>query len=360
MKVPKIPKLSVRSTGFNGVNAINTKPPSIERGSSKGWTQATARRNKIFLQSVVSAQIIHLQGFAFTLTFREIPETPRILAKLIDNLTKFLARNGVEHYHWVIEWTRKGIPHIHGVAFAQNDKLPPCPTRHDLQTANQYQWDPLGIKKYWVKSTPKYDTLHRSQFVTPVYGIDGWFKYVSKHASRGLDHFQRQRDSLPISWQGQTGRMWGKSRDWPLRADDFDISRKAFFQIRRWVKGFLKSSAQTELRRVKNHNLNWSKAKAWALAATGEKAKSDFVYRIKDELRARRGVVRTRKLFNVGRRDLSEIKVIPVCHSCDAQALMGPWLAVLSAQHPLAVAPWAAPSTPESKRLSRARLMHGL
>jgi hypothetical protein len=38
-------------------------------------------------------------------------------------------------------------------------------------------------------------------------------KYLSKHAARGVRHYQRQ--GKPVGWD-KTGRLWGKGGDWPV------------------------------------------------------------------------------------------------------------------------------------------------
>lgn len=44
----------------------------------------------------------------------------------------------------------------------------------------------------------------------------GWFQYLSKHAARGVAHYQRSKDGIPPEWQERTGRVWGHVGEWPL------------------------------------------------------------------------------------------------------------------------------------------------
>ena len=33
----------------------------------------------------------------------------------------------------------------------------------------------------------------------------------------GVKHYQRNAENIPEGWQARTGRVWGKSGDWPVR-----------------------------------------------------------------------------------------------------------------------------------------------
>lgn len=74
-------------------------------------------------------------------------------------------------------------------------------------------------------------------------GPEGWLKYLSKHASRGVAHYQRQ--GTPNGWTG-TGRLWGKGGSWPvveplaLVVDDPTMRR-----LRRLVRGYVLAEARS-------------------------------------------------------------------------------------------------------------------
>ena len=96
------------------------KPP--ERLPNRGWTKHASRRNNQFLYSVRIADVPG-NGFSFTLTigddFDECP-TPVVFHGWINRLFVELRRTGRMHcYHWVIEWQKRGVPHIHGVVFEE-------------------------------------------------------------------------------------------------------------------------------------------------------------------------------------------------------------------------------------------------
>ena len=51
----------------------------------------------------------------------------------------------------------------------------------------------------------------------PINDAIGWFQYLSKHAARGVKHYQRTAENIPEGWKSKTGRVWGKGGHWPLR-----------------------------------------------------------------------------------------------------------------------------------------------
>jgi len=105
---------------------------------------------------------------------------------------------------------------------------------------------------HWRKLTSHLGTSTRSQHITPIHDASGWFQYVSKHASRGLGHYQRNPENVPPEWQKKTGRVWGKVGDWPT--DDeirLDITGPAFHRYRRLVRRWRIADARQSLRSAK-------------------------------------------------------------------------------------------------------------
>ena len=74
-----------------------------------------------------------------------------------------------------------------------------------------------GVVPAWLDLAGAYGAAVRGQDVHQITGAVGWFQYVSKHAARGVKHYQRSADNVPEAWKLRTGRMWGKVGDWPVR-----------------------------------------------------------------------------------------------------------------------------------------------
>jgi len=79
----------------------------------------------------------------------------------------------------------------------------------------------------------------------------GWFQYMSKHASRGVKHYQRSADGIPEQWKLNTGRVWGKSGEWPTRAParinlQNERGDRGFFAFRRLVRSWRIANARAK------------------------------------------------------------------------------------------------------------------
>lgn len=127
--------------------------------------------------------------------------------------------------HWVTEWQRRGVPHLHGAIW-----WPDC---YDLFT-------PLEA---WVELAAEYGAGIRGQHARRIDGPVGWFQYLSKHAARGVKHYQRSAENMPEGWQRKTGRVWGHVGNWPLReAVRLDLQDQhgdgGWFAYRRMVRGW--------------------------------------------------------------------------------------------------------------------------
>ena len=199
-----------------------------KRGSVSGWSKAAARRNTKFLYSIRESDL-HGKGFAITLTLKRCPPTHDDWQRLLTAYIRRLERMGYVRLHWVTEWQRRGVPHLH---FAVWYPVESQVTSSDLIN----HWLDAGASDY---GSPPH-----GQFVTPIDGPVGWFQYVSKHASRGAGHYQRCPDAIPKTWS-KTGRMWGKRGDWP--ADEgmkVSIDKPGFFAYRRIVRNMRVADAR--------------------------------------------------------------------------------------------------------------------
>lgn len=146
-----------------------------------------------------------------------------------------MVRAGMIRLHWVTEWQRRGVPHLHGVVFFPEDAAS--------------HWVRKLIGYSWIDVAGAHGAGPRGQHVMDITGIVGWFQYLSKHAARGVQHYQRSKDNMPAAWQQKTGRMWGKVGEWPVR-EGMRIELQdqhgdgGYFAYRRLVRGWRLADAR--------------------------------------------------------------------------------------------------------------------
>jgi hypothetical protein len=193
-----------------------------------------------FLMSI-DQEKIGLQGFAYTLTIRNIPKDHEEWANLIAKMRKGLRRRGAVLDHWVIEWQvgrpdkPRVAPHLHGMVYYDPNVYSGCQA--------------YALRSHWCKLTEHLGASERCQHVELITDPKGWQKYVSKHAGRGYGHYQRERGTLPKGWQ-KTGRLWGKGGDWPIFGEQWEMANEDFYRFRRLVRGHLMGLARTDLRKA--------------------------------------------------------------------------------------------------------------
>lgn len=209
----------------------NKNPP--KRGTVSGWSEAATRRNTNFLRSVDERELptsrdgTQLIAFALTLTIRDCPATSKDWERLRNAFFKRLVRMGLYRSHWVTEWQRRGVPHLHGAFWF------PVPT----------SWDELRqittLIQHWCDIASKYGASPNGQYVTEIHDAVGWFKYLAKHASRGVSHYQRSPENIPAAWKLQTGRVWGKTGDWPtVEKMKLSLEDSGFYLMRRLARNW--------------------------------------------------------------------------------------------------------------------------
>lgn len=232
-----MPVLKLYRNGGTAGCAPRHKPhESAPRSTVGGWSASSIRRNTTFLYSVDS-RLLTGHGYAATLTTRLCPRTSDEWHTIRATLIKWLRRRGLVRLHWVIEWQRRGVPHFH-IAFWL-----PEPMSGDFL---------VEFHHYWRKLTDHLESAIGSQHITPIDNATGWFQYVSKHAARGLGHYQRSPENVPPEWQGKTGRMWGKVGKWPT--DDeirLDVTGPSFHRYRRLARRWRVANARADLRAAK-------------------------------------------------------------------------------------------------------------
>ena len=205
----------------------NPAPVGGKRAIINGWSVSAVRRHTRFLYSVDTSQLSG-QGYALTLTVRDLPESADEWAKAreawIDRLRRL---PGFIRLHWLTEWQKRGVPHMHCAAYFED----PLPSK-DLPTL---LWTMVCENRGWTAAGASQDSK-------PIDGATGWLKYLSKHAARGVKHYQRM--GKPESWK-KSGRLWGKVGDWPVQEPiRAELTRAQGFRFRRLAKAYVVAQAR--------------------------------------------------------------------------------------------------------------------
>ncbi len=222
----------------NGLSAGKPGMPNhkAKRSTIGGWSYGAARRNEQFLKSVDADGLAELgEAVAFTLTVRDCPPTPEVWSAAVERFLLAMKRtHGCVAAHWVVEWQRRHVPHLHGcLIFPAGRAL----SAEQIAFAWCYLTD-LGA-------------MSGAQHVVPMRASVGWFQYVAKHASRGVKHYQRSPEAIPEKWKGKTGRMWGQRGEWPLIVprkfalqDQLNGGDGGWFAYRRLVRAWAVAQAR--------------------------------------------------------------------------------------------------------------------
>lgn len=208
-----------------------------KRDVVKGWSAGAVRRHTRWLQSMDADALSEGSvGWAITLTMRDCPPTADDLHSMRVAWIKRVTRAGAERIHWVIEWQRRGVPHIHVAAYWPEDH----PNAQDGADLAIFAWTSVA---------ERYTANLAAQYYDGIDGALGWLKYLSKHAARGARHYQRS--GHPEGWS-RTGRLWGHTGDWPVLPPlKFAIDRQAGFRYRRLVRSWRVSDARKDLDRAR-------------------------------------------------------------------------------------------------------------
>lgn len=202
-----------------------------KRGAIVGWSAAAVRRHTKWLYSV-EADRLHGDGFAVTLTLRETPETHLVWGRMIRAWAMRLERAGAVRIHYVVEWQRRGTPHLHAAVYF------PAGFR-----GRSSAWRALVVS--WLEIAAPYGARAGSQHLAPITGAMGWLQYLSKHAARGVRHYQRA--GRPEGWE-RTGRLWGHRGDWPVGEPmRFDVNAPAYYRFRRLARSWRIAHARADL-----------------------------------------------------------------------------------------------------------------
>jgi hypothetical protein len=197
-----------------------------KRTTIQGWSRSAVRRHTKWLFSI---PIESLKGYgqAVTLTLRDCPASAVDFHAMRRAYLMRLVRMGAVSVHWVIEWQRRGVPHIHAAIYFDR---PLCHV------------EVFQLKSHWTDVAEPYGALLGAQYVLPIEGPAGWLQYLSKHAGRGAAHYQRQ--GMPSGWE-KSGRLWGHTGEWtveePMR---FHVQDAAYFRYRRMVRAWRYADAR--------------------------------------------------------------------------------------------------------------------
>ncbi len=213
-----------------GVGSVGNRKPS-KRAEVKGWSAGAVRRNLQFLYSVDERGLTG-EGWALTLTVRDCPPTHTAWHQAVElYLLQVKRLLGTIRSHWVTEWQRRGVPHLHGAIW------------FPLGTGERYAIVNMLIK-LWIGYAAAFGVGEKGQMVKPINGVIGWFQYISKHAARGVKHYQRASENIPQGWT-KTGRMWSKGGDWPVKGPvKLTLDNRGYHVLRRWARSWRKADAR--------------------------------------------------------------------------------------------------------------------
>ena len=157
----------------------------------------------------VSAIGVPLLGLSGSLTLRDCPPSHDDWKTLREALFFRLRRKGLYRLHWLTEWQKRGVPHLHFAAWFLQSVVVININQPALSDSELAQVLSYLISADWLSISSVYRSSGLSQVVKPMSNELGWLQYLSKHAARGAAHYQRAQGSIPSGWEGMTGRMWG-------------------------------------------------------------------------------------------------------------------------------------------------------
>jgi len=234
-----MPNIVLHTSGVKAALSNGNVSGGGLRGEVGGWSTGSARRCDLFLRSVVYERLKDrgLVGYALTLTLSVCPTDFSQWTAARKSFFERLRRTGMSLLHHVTEWQMRGrfsnhpVPHLHCVVFFEEGVEPEW--RSGICSA----FGSDALKVHWLEVADHFDPLAVGQHCELINDIKGWFRYLSKHASRSVQHYQRSFGVMPKGWQ-KTGRMWGKSGDWPVFELTGKISTAVFFKLRRFCNRY--------------------------------------------------------------------------------------------------------------------------
>lgn len=198
-----------------------------KRGAVEGWSPSAVRRHTRWLYSI-NAPALDGTGIAATLTLRDCPPDSDSWRLMLQAWQKRVMRSDALRLHWVVEWQKRGVPHVHAAVY-----FPDGVSDEDAA---------VRVIGSWLAVAMVYGAQIAGQDYQPISGALGWLGYLSKHAARGVKHYQRS--GKPEGWT-TTGRLWGHRGTWPEEEPmRFAIDRPGSFRMRRWVRSWRVADAR--------------------------------------------------------------------------------------------------------------------
>ena len=195
----------------------------------------------------VSAIGVPLLGLSGSLTLRDCPPSHDDWKTLREALFFRLRRKGLYRLHWLTEWQKRGVPHLHFAAWFLQSVVVININQPALSDSELAQVLSYLISADWLSISSVYRSSGLSQVVKPMSNELGWLQYLSKHAARGAAHYQRAQGSIPSGWEGMTGRMWGHLGDFPTHEPlGLELDDCGWFRFRRIVRGWRCAQARSE------------------------------------------------------------------------------------------------------------------
>lgn len=219
-----MPKLQIFPQGTSGGSAGPGRKAGDggrTRGEVKGWSKGAARRNVAWLWSINPDELGN-DGWAVTLTMGGWPESSVEWHAARRALIKRLERDGMRSFHWIVEATAVGRPHLHMAVYG------PPQLEHSIATSWLAICERHGWPAWW-----------KGQHVVPIHDSTGWSQYVAKHGARGVAHYQREE--IPAGWE-KSGRLWGKGGDWPeVEPMEWELQPAEFHRYRRLLMSYVRA-----------------------------------------------------------------------------------------------------------------------
>lgn len=228
---------SYRNGSTAGTPPTRNDHVRAKRGAVVGWSAGAVRRHTKWLYGVDADALADsgLRGYSVTLTMRDCPPDSDALHRALKSWVERVERLGVTRLHWVIEWQRRGVPHVHAALY-----VPEAVDAHQPGRSPEFGATAAAL---WVAVAGGYGASLLGQHYAPISGPLGWLQYLSKHAARGAKHYQRQ--GHPEGWE-KTGRLWGYRGSWPtITPIRYQLSMPAFHRYRRLVRAWRVANART-------------------------------------------------------------------------------------------------------------------
>lgn len=212
----------------------NPQPMNNDRGVIAGWSRHSARRNLEFLQSINIPSLVSgrtRRGFCFTLTVGKRIPTPAAFSRMRKRLFHEFRNAGMVCWHWVVEWQRRGAPHLHGIAYYDHDATFTMPAYAATSLMHNLPFTWLNT----CRAAELTGAGLKGQDWTETGDVLGWLHYLAKHLSRGVSHYQRNPETLPDEWKQGGCKVWGFGGDWP-RSEPVELpaNNATRYAMRRW------------------------------------------------------------------------------------------------------------------------------